>query len=101
MSLPPDKETQWKAWTDSLIELEQVFIQRVYIPDSMSHYKWKELCGFSDASPMAIAAVAYLRVMDSDGKWHVGFIMGKSKLARSLLCAHRATPGVMHSSFGS
>ncbi len=30
---------------------------------------------------MAIAAVAYLRVLDYDEKWHVGFVMGKSKLA--------------------
>ncbi|TWW74375.1 hypothetical protein D4764_14G0003760 [Takifugu flavidus] len=30
---------------------------------------------------MAIAAVAYLRALDFDGKWHVGFVMGKSKLA--------------------
>ncbi|KAI4788199.1 hypothetical protein KUCAC02_036008 [Chaenocephalus aceratus] len=35
----------------------------------------------SDASTRAIAAVAYLRVLDPDGKWHVGFVMGKSKLA--------------------
>lgn len=29
----------------------------------------------------AIAAVAYLRVIDTDGQCHVGFIMGKAKLA--------------------
>lgn len=32
---------------------------------------------------MAIAAVAYLRVIDTDGQCHVGFIMGKAKLAPS------------------
>ena len=79
--LPLEKETQWKTWTDSLIELEQVCIQRAYIPVSMSCCKWKELCVFADASTMAIAAVAYLRALDFDGKWHVGFVMGKSKLA--------------------
>ncbi|XP_045930179.1 uncharacterized protein LOC123986130 [Micropterus dolomieu] len=35
----------------------------------------------ADASTMAIAAVAYLLVLDSDGKWHIGFVMGKTKLA--------------------
>lgn len=36
---------------------------------------------FSDASTVAIAAVAYLRVVEENGHCHVGFIMGKSKLA--------------------
>ncbi|RXN37743.1 hypothetical protein ROHU_001758 [Labeo rohita] len=36
---------------------------------------------FSDASTLAIAAVAYLRVVTVDGQCHVGFIMAKSKLA--------------------
>ena len=75
------KGTQWKAWTDSLTELEQVHIQRAYTLVSMSCCKWIELCVFSDASNLAIAAVAYLRVLTSDGKWHVGFVMEKSKLA--------------------
>ncbi|XP_055005215.1 uncharacterized protein LOC129407637 [Boleophthalmus pectinirostris] len=32
---------------------------------------------------MAIAAVAYLRVVDTNGQCHVGYMMGKSKLAPS------------------
>lgn len=79
--LPLEKQTQWKAWTNSLTELEQVCIQRAYIPVSMSCCKWIELCVFTDASTLAIAAVAYLRALDSEGRWHVGFVMGKSKLA--------------------
>ncbi|XP_044152743.1 uncharacterized protein LOC122940262 [Bufo gargarizans] len=39
------------------------------------------LCVFSDASVKAISAVAYLRTMDTNGQYHVGFIMGKAKLA--------------------
>ena len=58
--LPSEKETQWKAWTNSLTELEQVCIQRAYIPVSMSRCKWIELCVFADALMMAIAAVAYM-----------------------------------------
>lgn len=79
--LPKQKAAQWKAWTDSLTELEQIHIQRTYVPVSMSCCKTIDLCVFSDASTMAIAAVGYLRVLDSDGKWHVGFVMGKTKLA--------------------
>ncbi len=36
---------------------------------------------FSYASTKAIAAVAYLRLTDSCGVNHVGFIMGKAKLS--------------------
>lgn len=79
--LPPEKMTQWKAWINSLTELEQVCIQRSYLPVSVSCCKWTELCVFADASTLAIAAVAYLRALDFEGRWHVGFIMGKSKLA--------------------
>lgn len=52
-------------------------IQRCYIPVSLSR---RELCIFSDASSVAIGAVAYLRATDTEGRYHVVFIMGKSKL---------------------
>ncbi len=42
---------------------------------------FESLCIFSDASTLAIAAVAYLRVIDSNDQPHVGFVMGRSKLA--------------------
>ncbi len=47
----------------------------------MSHASKKEVIIYSDASTVAIAAVAYLRVVTVDGQCHVGFIMAKSKLA--------------------
>ncbi|XP_044136507.1 uncharacterized protein LOC122928083 [Bufo gargarizans] len=79
--LPDEKRMQWKVWKDSLLELEQLYISRPYVFVSLSATKWRELCVFSDASTMAIAAVTYLRVIDTEGQSHVGFIMGKSKLA--------------------
>ncbi|XP_076849002.1 uncharacterized protein LOC143497110 [Brachyhypopomus gauderio] len=79
--LPIDKETQWKTWTDSLTDLEQLRIHRPYVQVSPSLTQKREIHIFSDASMMAIAAVAYLRVVDNCGQSHVGFIIGKSKLA--------------------
>ena len=35
----------------------------------------------SDASVKAIAAVVYLKVLDNSGEVHVGFVIGKAKLA--------------------
>ncbi|XP_067275269.1 uncharacterized protein [Pseudorasbora parva] len=79
--LPLEKGDQWKAWTSSLAELDQLQIPRAYVPTSVFGAQHRELCVFSDASTLAIAAVAYLRVIDSNGKPHVGFVMGRSKLA--------------------
>ena len=79
--LPEEKEAQWKTWKDSLSELQQLNIHRPYVPASVASTQRRELCIFSDASTMAIAAIAYLRVVDIEGQSHVGFVMGKSKLA--------------------
>ncbi|XP_074518426.1 uncharacterized protein LOC141784488 [Halichoeres trimaculatus] len=79
--LDPKKEMEWNLWKKSLEALEDLPIQRSYMPVSLSSTNRKELCIFSDASTIAIGAVAYLRAMDSEGQTHVGFVMGKSKLA--------------------
>ncbi len=79
--LPSDKEGPWKAWTSSLAELDRLQIPRAYVPTSVCGAQLQELCIFSDASTLAIAAVAYLRVIDLNGQPHVGFVMGRSKLA--------------------
>ena len=41
----------------------------------------QKLCIFSDASTKAIAAVAYLKTVDHEAQCHVGFVVGKAKLA--------------------
>ncbi|XP_064864890.1 uncharacterized protein LOC135564299 [Oncorhynchus nerka] len=79
--LPTEKEEEWKMWKESLMELEHMYIQQTYIPVSLSTTQRRELHIFSDASTVAIGAVAYLRVIDSEGQCHVGFVMEKSKLA--------------------
>jgi hypothetical protein len=37
--LPALKEEQWKMWTDSLRELEQLQIERTYVPVSLCSTK--------------------------------------------------------------
>lgn len=81
--LLPKMETEWNQWKDSLKALEELHIKRCYIPVSLASTQRKELCIFSDASTIAIGAVAYLRAADVEGHYHVGFVMGKSKLAPS------------------
>lgn len=76
--LPEDKFSKWKAWQDSLQELRYLHVPRTYTAASLNKAVHTELCVFSDAS---IKAVAYLRAMQEDGQTHIGFVMGKSKLA--------------------
>ncbi|XP_026042220.1 uncharacterized protein LOC113033090 [Astatotilapia calliptera] len=79
--LPEGMQEQWKSWRDSLKDLSGVMIPRAYTKAFLSTTKTRELFVFSDASTMAIAAVAYLRVVDEAGNTHTGFVMGKAKLA--------------------
>ncbi|XP_062413903.1 uncharacterized protein LOC134105319 [Pungitius pungitius] len=79
--LPPDKGKLWTAWKDSLKDLESLHIPRTYAPVSLSEAQRRVLCIFCDASIKAIAAVAYIKATDADGERHVGFVLGKAKLA--------------------
>jgi hypothetical protein len=79
--LPPDKQKQWQRWTESLSSLSELRIHRAYAQCELDSVVRKELHVFSDASDIAIAACAYLRLADREGKCHVSFVIGKSKLA--------------------
>lgn len=79
--LPEGKRSEWVTWRDSLLELKELHIPRTYTPDSLTNAQRLELCVFSDASTMAIGAVAYLRAIDEDGNSNIGFVLGKAKLA--------------------
>ncbi|XP_065815784.1 uncharacterized protein [Labrus bergylta] len=70
-------------WKHSLQDLSELKIPRAYTPSTLSTAQRKELHVFSDASVKAIAAVAYLKVIRSNGECHVGFVLGKAKLAPS------------------
>ncbi|XP_073769028.1 uncharacterized protein [Danio rerio] len=79
--LPQKMEDAWTLWRVSLSELANFSIPRVYTEISTSTAMRRELCVFADASIKAIAAVSYLKVTDDEGKNHIGFVMGKAKLA--------------------
>lgn len=73
--LPPQFQSKWQSWKDSLKLLQQVEIPRNYSSDWTLN---KDLCIFSDASEKAVAAVAYIRTTDKDGTTHLGFVLGKA-----------------------
>ncbi|KAI2646342.1 Transposon Tf2-6 polyprotein [Labeo rohita] len=76
-----ERQAEWNEWRCSLTTLEQLQIKRLYVPVSLTFTQKKELCFFSDASTVAIGAVAYFKVVDSNNQCQVGFVMGKAKLA--------------------
>ena len=69
---------EWKSYISSLSELEKIKIPRLLAPAKGAD---KMLCGFSDASELAYAAVVYLRSKLPDGQIQTRLIAAKSKVA--------------------
>lgn len=70
----------WVSWRASLSELSDFSVPRLYTEASPSAASRRELHVFCDASIQAIAAVAYLRVIDPVGNCCIGFVICKAKL---------------------
>lgn len=79
--LPLDQLNTWTQWRDSLSHLENLHISRNYSPESLQLCKDKSIHVFCDASELAIAAVGYMKITSSDNESHLGFVLGKAKLA--------------------
>lgn len=80
---PADQLAAWEYWRDSLSSLSSLEVPRTYSRSSLSKSSKTEVVVCSDASQIAIAAVAYLITYDSNGEFNVGFLMGKAKVAPS------------------
>ena len=81
--LTSECETEWERWRDSLTSLDTLQIPRMYVSASPCEAARRELHVFADASEKAIAAVAYLRTVSSNGDSDLGFMFGKTKVAPS------------------
>ncbi|XP_037572307.1 uncharacterized protein LOC119454449 [Dermacentor silvarum] len=79
--LSDEKKQIWDEWKNSLQALHHLHVRRTYAPVSTLEAESRDIHVFSDASTRAVAAVEYLRVTDKQGNRHVGFVMGKAKLA--------------------
>ncbi|XP_040209336.1 uncharacterized protein LOC120940491 [Rana temporaria] len=77
----PDLLPKWEKWRSSMKVLKELNIPRCYSPTSTSRSLRKEIHVFCDASTEAIAAVAYLKIIDSSGRSYVGFLLGRAKFA--------------------
>ncbi|XP_062603438.1 uncharacterized protein LOC134265202 [Saccostrea cucullata] len=79
--LSEDHVKKWQTWLDSLHSINDYRVPRMIVSTSVSQAHCLDVHVFSDASEHAVAAVAYLRVIDRSGEVSIGFLMGKSKLA--------------------
>jgi len=71
---------EFMDWVHSLQALGGMRVPRAYATVPLTHAR-KEIHIFCDASEKAISAVAYMKVVDPDGKAQTGFVLGKAKLA--------------------
>ncbi|XP_077866172.1 uncharacterized protein LOC144353754 [Saccoglossus kowalevskii] len=71
---------RWDRWCSSLTSVECVHLNRCYTSPDFGLVKKRECHVFSDASDIAIGAVAYLRSMNHENKVDVAFLLGKAKL---------------------
>ncbi len=79
-TVPPAIAESWERWRRELPMLASKLIPRCYYPRNVRVVS-VQLHGFSDASEVAYAAVAYLRVVDSSERVYVSLIMSKTKVA--------------------
>ncbi|XP_033726768.1 uncharacterized protein LOC117316337 [Pecten maximus] len=80
-ALSTDFKSDWEMWQRSLRDLESVKIPRAYNVIRKEEVVERGFHVFCDASENAVAAVAYLRVKNSENNIHVGFVLGKTRVA--------------------
>jgi len=59
-------------WMSSLKSLEELFIQRSYLPALLSSIVRRQIHIYSDVSEKAISAVAYMMIIDVRRDKHIG-----------------------------
>ncbi|XP_033113671.1 uncharacterized protein LOC117114192 [Anneissia japonica] len=79
--LPNQFKDRWKLWRDELSDLENLHVNRCYLPQGLSMARRIELHSFSDARTKVIGQVTYIRTIDKQGTPHVLFVLGKAKVA--------------------
>ncbi|XP_046628210.1 uncharacterized protein LOC124309038 [Neodiprion virginianus] len=76
--LPAEFRERWHTHCTSLTQLPPLSIHRWLGVASSRSY---QIHGFSDASPRAYAAVAYLRINEGNGRFSVSLLAAKNKVA--------------------
>lgn len=79
--IPPDVQERWDKWCRQLPQLQKITIPRTLARDLKRADTKPELHIFSDASPMAYGAVAYIKARNKEGEVTVVLLMAKARVA--------------------
>ena len=79
--LPEELIARWREWNNGLASLNNFSIPRAFIPSDFGDVERVELHHFADASEgHGYGTVSYLRFVNKEGRIHVTFVMGKSRV---------------------
>ncbi|XP_062702256.1 uncharacterized protein LOC134285477 [Aedes albopictus] len=80
--LPEEIFDRWIRWTDLFCKIEDLRIPRCYFKNAtVQTYEQLQLHVFVDASEAAFSAVAYFRVMNTNGEAECSIVAAKTKVA--------------------
>ncbi|CAG2247208.1 unnamed protein product [Mytilus edulis] len=79
--IPQECHDKWKSWVKNLPCLENLSVNRCFLPRDVQHVKNVQLHIFSDGSELGYGACAYLRVVDENDRTTCSLVMGKARLA--------------------
>ncbi|CAG2227643.1 unnamed protein product [Mytilus edulis] len=79
--IPQECHDKWKGWVKNLPCLENLSVNRCFLPRDVQHVKNVQLHIFSDGSELGYGACAYLRVVDENDRTTCSLVMGKARLA--------------------
>ena len=73
-------EKLWIAWFTEVQKLESVKLERCYKPIDFHRVVSCQLHVFADASEVGMGVVVYLRLIDTHGRIHCSFVLGKARV---------------------
>ncbi|XP_033096657.1 uncharacterized protein LOC117100921 [Anneissia japonica] len=78
----PDNTTldKWKQWTQNIKDIQEVKIDRCYVPRGHGKVASRELHAFSDANEVGYGVVIYLRSTNERGEVHVSLVSSKTRV---------------------
>ncbi|KAJ8385589.1 hypothetical protein AAFF_G00184510 [Aldrovandia affinis] len=71
----------WRKWLADLEQLSSFHVERSIKPTGFGPTKTAQLHHFSDASENGYGTVTYILLTNTQGKKHISFLMGKSRVA--------------------
>ena len=79
--IPEKYDQKWCRWLQEINELRNFEVGRCFKPAGFGTVSSSELHHFADASEKGYGIVSYLRMINTEGKVHCSFVMGKSRVA--------------------